>query len=179
MCVFLDRNTRARLYLRDACRENCYRIKEGGWKYIGIQEGFLEKYRDRLVYVSGDLEITKGVWLIPHRDIRAGACRTKRKDVSERGWKMITDCFAHEQSLVFDTPEGLVIFNSCSHGGADTVICETKKVFPGRKVRALIGGFHLHNKTEQYVREISARIRKPEWRRYSQDTAPGKKHFMS
>ena len=30
----------------------------------------------------------------------------------------------------------------------------------GRKVRALIGGFHLHNKSEKYVREISERIRR-------------------
>lgn len=159
MSVFLDRNTRARLYLRDACRENCYRIKEGGWKYIGIQEGFLEKYRDRLVYVSGDLEITKGVWLIPHRTSGLERAGRREKMYLREDGKWITDCFAHEQSLVFDTPEGLVIFNSCSHGGADTVICETEEAFPGRKVRALIGGFHLHNKTEQYVREISARIR--------------------
>ena len=39
METFFERNSRARLYLRDSCRENCYRIKEGDWKYIGIREG--------------------------------------------------------------------------------------------------------------------------------------------
>lgn len=39
METFFECNSRARLYLREGCRENCYRIKEGDWKYIGIREG--------------------------------------------------------------------------------------------------------------------------------------------
>lgn len=35
------------------------------------------------------------------------------------GWKYLPDDFTHEQSLVFRTDNGLVIFNSCSHSGAD------------------------------------------------------------
>ena len=149
MEAFFECNSRARLYLRESCRENCYRIKDG----------FLEKYADRLEYVSGDREIAEGIWLIPHRMPgmeRAG--RMEKMYLRENG-KWITDCFAHEQSLVFDTPDGLVVFNSCSHGGADTVIHEASAAFPGRKVRAMIGGFHLHNKSEKYVRELSERIR--------------------
>lgn len=160
METFFERNSRARLYLRDSCRENCYRIKEGDWKYIGIREGFLRKYRDRLAYVSGDLEIVEGVWLLSHRTpgLEQAGRREKMFLKEEGSW--VTDCFAHEQSLVFETPDGIVIFNSCSHGGADTVISEAAAAFPGRKVRALIGGFHLHNKSEKYVREISERIRR-------------------
>ena len=160
METFFECNSRARLYLREGCRENCYRIKEGAWKYIGIREGFLKKYRDRLAYVSGNLEIVKGVWLLSHRTpgLEQAGRREKMFLKEEGSW--VTDCFAHEQSLVFETPGGIVVFNSCSHGGADTVISEAAAAFPGRKVRALIGGFHLHNKSEKYVREISERIRR-------------------
>ena len=38
MSVFLDRNSRAKLYLQESCRENCYRVKEGRMKYIGYPE---------------------------------------------------------------------------------------------------------------------------------------------
>lgn len=159
MEAFFECNSRARLYLRENCRENCYRIKDGAWKYIGIREGFLEKYADRLEYVSGDREIAEGIWLIPHRMPGMERAGTMEKMYLRENGKWITDCFAHEQSLVFDTPDGLVVFNSCSHGGADTVIHEASAAFPGRKVRAMIGGFHLHNKSEKYVRELSERIR--------------------
>ena len=159
METFFECNSRARLYLREGCGENCYRIKEGAWKYIGIREGFLEKYRDRLAYVSGDLEIRQGVWLLPHCTPGLELAGRREKMFLKEGEGWVTDCFAHEQSLVFETPGGLVVFNSCSHGGADTVIHEAAAAFPGRKVRALIGGFHLHNKSEKYVREIAERIR--------------------
>ena len=67
----------------------------------------------------------------------------------KRRWR--PDSFSHEQSLVFDTPDGLVIFNSCSHGGADTIIREVTTTFPDKKVKALIGGFHLYNKTDAEI----------------------------
>ena len=41
------------------------------------------------------------------------------------------------------TDDGLVLFSSCSHAGADTVVDEARRFFPGRPVRAFLGGFHL------------------------------------
>lgn len=46
-----------------------------------------------------------------------------------------------------------MIFNSCSHGGADTIINEVKATYPGREIRALIGGFHIYKRTEEEVRD--------------------------
>ena len=75
------------------------------------------------------------------------------------GEEWITDCFDHEQSLVFELPEGLVIFSSCSHAGADLIISEVRQAFPDREILAILGGFHLYNKTPEYVRNLAERIR--------------------
>ena len=75
------------------------------------------------------------------------------------------DDFSHEQSLVLDTKEGLVIFNSCSHGGADVIIREAEAAFPGKQIYGLIGGFHLFRSEDQEVRELADRIRKTGIRR--------------
>ena len=69
------------------------------------------------------------------------------------------DCFAHEQSLVFETESGIVIFNSCSHGGADNIINEVSAAFSGRQICAMIGGFHLYNKSAEYVRRFAEKVR--------------------
>ena len=69
------------------------------------------------------------------------------------------DDFSHEQSLVLDTDKGLVILNSCSHGGAGNIIDEVKATFPGRKVYGLIGGFHLFNKSDDEIRKVAGNIR--------------------
>ena len=52
-----------------------------------------------------------------------------------------------------------MIFNSCSHGGADNIINEVKAAFPGEKIKAIIGGFHLFTRREEEVRELARSIR--------------------
>ena len=93
-------------------------------KYIGIKKGTLDKFQDRIEFVKGDAEISDGVWLIPHKTAdlhKAGKKAGMYKRVNK---KWVPDNFDHEQSLVIDTEKGLVIFNSCCHGGADNIIKE-------------------------------------------------------
>lgn len=159
MPVFLEKNRTAKLYIKKPCGENCYDLKEGRMKYIGIMKGFLEKYKDRIVYVSGECRPGSGIWLIPHsrQTMEEAGEREHMYLKEESGW--VPDCFAHEQSLVFEEESGLVVFNSCSHGGAANIISEVSAAFPGRKIRAMIGGFHLYNKSEQYVRALTEKLR--------------------
>ncbi len=77
----------------------------------------------------------------------------------KKGDQWQQDAFAHEQSLVFDTRKGLVIFNSCSHGGADKILEEVSKTFPEKKIYALFGGLHLHATGEEDVRILAGKIR--------------------
>ncbi len=159
MPVFFAKNNKAKLYLKESCGENCYDRKEGRMKYIGIKDGMLEKYRDRIIRVPENLEISDGVWLISHskESMKKAEEREHMYLKEENDW--VPDGFAHEQSLVFETESGIVIFNSCSHGGADNIINEVSAAFPGRKIHAMIGGFHLYNKSEEYVRCFADKVR--------------------
>ena len=156
---FFKYNAGADVWLQESCRENCY----GKWwlfhKYIGIPKGITKKYSGRFTYVSGNTSLLPGVTFIAHSTPGLSEIGSmEHMYVREKG-RWYADDFSHEQSLVFETQNGLVIFNSCSHGGADTIIKEVQKAFPGRKVYALIGGFHLFNKTESYIRDLAERIR--------------------
>jgi len=159
MKYFFECNNSAKVYLQSNCKDGCFYKKWFFRKYIGIEKSILEKYTDRMAFVSGDFKLNNGVYLISH----------KTKDLDKIGKlenmyiktkdKFIPDSFAHEQSLVFDTSDGLVIFNSCSHGGADNIINEVATTFTGKKIKAIIGGFHLYKKSEKTVREISQKIK--------------------
>ena len=160
MSTFFRKNDHAKLYLRESCGENCYKRPDGKIKYIGIHRGFLDTFADRLVRVSGRYRLGDGIWLLPHtvsadRLMKAGQQESMYLKVDDQ-W--ITDCFAHEQSLVFELPEGLVIFSSCSHAGADLIISEVMEAFPGKGILAILGGFHLYNKSPEYVRNLAARL---------------------
>lgn len=159
MPVFFEQNDRAKLYLKESCRENCYDRKEGRMKYIGIKSGMLEKYRDRIIRVSGDRKISDGVWLISHSAESMKKAGEREHMYLREGNDWVPDCFAHEQSLVFETESGIVIFNSCSHGGADNIINEVSAAFSGRQICAMIGGFHLYNKSAEYVRRFAEKVR--------------------
>lgn len=143
-------------------------------RYIGISPDILQKFPERFVWINTRKELDVGVWLIPHstqklEEIgeRTGMYRLSQENVSdikssEMQKVLIPDCFDHEQSLVFETGSGLVIFNSCSHGGVANIVEEVRQALPGKQICAYIGGFHLKapgvqdamNCTEQEVEKL-------------------------
>lgn len=142
---FFRENSKAGLWLRESCKENCYRQSSKGMKYIGIPGGFLETYRERLHFIREDTALAPGIWSIGHHmdNMAEKGQRAKMYRQEDGEWKF--DDFSHEQSLVFETDQGLVIFNSCCHGGPGDIIRETgaRPCFGNRPVYALVGGFHL------------------------------------
>lgn len=158
MAVFFAVNDKANFCVRKGAAENCYFKKWLFRKYIGLPRGVLETYRDRIKFVSGDYTLYPGAYLIPHKtpDLQKIGERESMAVKTPGGWR--PDDFSHEQSLVLETEKGLVIFNSCSHGGAANIVNEVRRTFPEKPVYGLIGGFHLYNKTEAEVRAFAAAL---------------------
>lgn len=159
MEAFFQNNDKAKFYLRETCGENCYFKKWFITKYIGIPKHILEKYPDRIIFAKGDTKLCEGVYLIPHKTEGLSEIGKREKMYQHRDRKWYPDDFSHEQSLVFETQKGLVIFNSCSHGGAVNIINEVAATFPDKNVYALIGGFHLFNKPVSEVQALGKKIR--------------------
>lgn len=157
--AFLELNKEAPFYLRPEAKECCYSRKKIIPRYIGIEKGLLEKYEERIVYVEGDKELLPGVTLLPHKTPGLKKIGKHIGMYVRKGLRWKYDSFAHEQSLVVETEKGLVIFNSCSHGGADNIIREVEETFPGKKIYAYIGGLHLYRSTDEEVRMLAAQIR--------------------
>ncbi|MEA1997097.1 MAG: MBL fold metallo-hydrolase [Gemmatimonadota bacterium] len=64
-----------------------------------------------------------------------------------------------EQSLIIDTPKGLVVVNGCSHPGVVNIVRRAKEMFRGREILFVIGGFHLGSTPEAEVREIISQLK--------------------
>ncbi|GAA0732850.1 MBL fold metallo-hydrolase [Clostridium oceanicum] len=141
--VFFSKNQKAKVYIRKEAKELCYSKLGPLKRYVGIPKGILNKYSDRFIYIDKDYKIDEGVWLISHKynNLESKGKKAHMYRMSKYGLK--PDDFKHEQSLVFETKEGLVILNSCSHIGIDNIVKEVKKTFKDKKVLAVIGGFHL------------------------------------
>ena len=159
MKQFFELNTKAKFYVQSTCAENCYFKKWIFTKYIGIPKRIVADYSDRIEYALDDYKLTEGAYLISHstKGLDAIGKREMMYRKEKTGW--MPDDFSHEQSLVLDAEDGLIIFNSCSHGGVINTIKEVSSVFPDRIIKAYIGGFHIYNKSEAEVRELAGKIK--------------------
>lgn len=154
---FFDRNRTAKLYLRSECQEDCYGKGTFGKEFIGIPKELIAEHPDRIELVTSEREIAPGIILLPHQALDHGKGEEQgmfRKVNNE----MVPDDFAHEQSLIFKTQEGLVVINSCSHAGADTILDEVTEAFPQEKIHALIGGFHLFDRSPDFVHGLGKKL---------------------
>lgn len=137
-------------------RENPY--------FIGIHRDVWNNYRDRFEAVEGIVPLCEGAWLLPDGEVDPEFTGRATDLVYKLGEdNFIPDDFRHEQSLVFETPRGLAVFNSCSHSGIVNIVRGVQKMMPGKKVFAVVGGFHMFGKktangmncTEEYVYKVA------------------------
>ena len=84
--------------------------------------------------------IDEGVYLIPHHSTKHTINKNLYKKASG---EYILDDFAHELSLVFKKDDELIVLNSCSHVGMQSVIDEVSRLFKDKKVKVYLGGLHM------------------------------------
>ena len=159
MVRFFQENQTAKFYLRESAQENCYAKRLIFRKYIGLPRHVLTDYKDRIVHVSGDYPLSDGAYLIGHKTPGLSQIGTRERMYQKTARGLVPDDFSHEQSLVLETEQGLVVINCCSHGGVVNIIREVRETFPGRRVYGYIGGFHLYNKSAAEIRAVAESIR--------------------
>jgi 7,8-dihydropterin-6-yl-methyl-4-(beta-D-ribofuranosyl)aminobenzene 5'-phosphate synthase len=159
--MFFEINETAKLYVREGTGENYFSMHGEELKYIGPRKGMLKQYQDRVAFVDeayARIE-EENMFLIPHSTENLSAIGEKAKLYKQEKGEPIPDDFAHEQSFVIKTSKGLVIFNSCSHGGPANIIREVLQWEADCKIYAYIGGFHLSKYPEEDVLEFAETLK--------------------
>ncbi|MEI8350603.1 MAG: MBL fold metallo-hydrolase [Candidatus Omnitrophota bacterium] len=67
-----------------------------------------------------------------------------------------------EQALIVKTDKGLSVVCACAHPGIIEIVSKAKEAFPGERIYAVLGGFHLmgsDNRSIQYVVQEFKRLR--------------------
>ncbi|MBE6775435.1 MAG: MBL fold metallo-hydrolase [Ruminococcaceae bacterium] len=155
MKTFFSLNKTAPFYISSLCEDNCYGKRFIFSKYVGIKKGLTEKYADRIIRVKGSIKLFNGVHLICHTCDGLQETGKKAGLYKKVNGRLIPDDFDHEQSLVFETEKGLIIFNSCSHAGPENILNEIKSAFPEKEAYAYFGGLHLYKSSEKEVRRMA------------------------
>ena len=159
MPYFFALNEQAPVYMQASAKLMYYGINMNGFSYAGIKPGLLQEYADRIRYVSEDTEILPDVWLIRHNPRYMVDVNLDQKLLVQEGDRYIRDTFEHEQSLVVGLPRGLVIFNSCSHGGPLHILQEVRDALPDRPVIGYFGGLHIYDWAPDRIVELGKTFR--------------------
>jgi 7,8-dihydropterin-6-yl-methyl-4-(beta-D-ribofuranosyl)aminobenzene 5'-phosphate synthase len=72
---------------------------------------------------------------------------------------LVEDDIPEDQSLVADTPRGLVLLAGCGHAGIVNTIDYARKIVRPAPVHAAIGGFHLFAATDSHLDWTAAKLR--------------------
>lgn len=154
--VFLNQYKDKVVYGAKNIFDDYYSGSGGSVHYIGLSSK-LKQMKNRFNTISKNTKIDEKIYLILD-----DVSNTKEIGVQKKLYKKVDDVlqpdnFNHELSLVFDTPKGLVICNSCSHAGLESIVDNIKKRL-NKPVYAYVGGLHMkstknHIETSSFTEE--------------------------
>ncbi len=148
----LERHPHLRVYAHKTAFDS-YHSENGGLHKIGIPAD-VTAHRDKFIPTDSVTEISEGIFLVPHNTAGLDSIGRQARLLRMDNGELSPDDFRHEQSLVITAPDGLVIFNSCSHGGVEAIINEAMAAVPCKRLLAYIGGLHM--KGSRDGREVCA-----------------------
>ena len=147
---FFSLNAHAPVYCRRGAEGDFCARDPGGLRYIGISPAVWKAGGARLIPADGLYALFPGAWLAPCtvRD-RAFVCQADNLLRRDGGGGLVPDDYRHEQSLVLEEEDGLVVLNSCSHNGIVNIVRSALEQLPGKRVRTVVGGLHMFSRTAE------------------------------
>jgi 7,8-dihydropterin-6-yl-methyl-4-(beta-D-ribofuranosyl)aminobenzene 5'-phosphate synthase len=140
---FLELNARAPVYLKKKAFEPMYARRLFFKEPLPRDERVPKEFGARLKYVETLTDIGAGIHVIPQVGQYYPRPTGNRLLFINEGGSVIPDPFDHELFVVSADSDGIVIFTGCAHSGIRNILATAKDHFPGQKIKAVIGGFHL------------------------------------
>jgi 7,8-dihydropterin-6-yl-methyl-4-(beta-D-ribofuranosyl)aminobenzene 5'-phosphate synthase len=117
---------------------------EGDGNYILSNKNTLENLGIKFIIHKNPTQLVPGLWTTG---------QVPRK-YDEKNWSgvsnlidskgnVVEDVIPEDQSLFFDTENGIVLISGCGHAGLANTLDYVQKIIPGRPIYKIIGGFHL------------------------------------
>ncbi|MCC8042793.1 MAG: MBL fold metallo-hydrolase [Oscillospiraceae bacterium] len=139
--IVFSADSDAKVYARKEAL-GVYLSARGGMHEISVPREIASQ-RDRFILTDGIREILPGAFLVPHSSDGLDKIGERSGLYKMRDNHTVPDDFAHEQSLILETEKGIVIFNSCSHAGAENILRGARAACGQKNIYAYVGGLHM------------------------------------
>lgn len=141
---FFRRNGKAGVYLKRGAEGQYYAgILGVPLKYVGIDRAIVKEYGGRLRFLETEAEPAPGCHILTDIEPDEQYRLANRYLYEKTGRRTVKDAFRHELVLVFEEEDGITVITGCSHNGIISLVETARRRFPGKPVKAVVGGFHL------------------------------------
>lgn len=143
--LFLQENSKAKVYLREQAFEKHYALRStGNPELIGLDADL--KHNSQMVFTSDDYSIDKGVLLFSNITQKEPRPKSNSGLLTEHNGQTTDDTFAHEQNLMVEEGGKTLLVTGCAHNGIINIL-EHFHMLKGRMPDYVIGGFHLSSRS--------------------------------
>lgn len=136
--TFLLENTQASVYIHKDAFQPHYSLRETGLRHIGLDESLYDN--DRLVFCDDATRIGNGMTLFA--GVQGHCCNPIGNRLLFGPNEAENDDFRHEQSLLIEEGQQLVLMAGCAHRGIVNIMRKAEMV-AGRAPTHVLAGMHL------------------------------------
>lgn len=138
LSAFLSENQKAMVYIHRKAFLPHYSLRATGLRYIGLDE--LLQANERLVFCEDLNRISKSMTVLAN--VQGNFCNPIGNRLLFGPSKTENDSFCHEQSLMIEEGNNLVLFAGCAHRGIVNILRKAEEV-AGKEPTHVFAGMHL------------------------------------
>ncbi len=144
--AFLQKNGEAGVYCARGARDvHVVRPFPLLTRPVGLDTRLLREFGGRFVEIGEPMELFEGIHVIPNIGGPHERPADSRLFYIRKGRKLVPDDFSHELMVVVRESDGLTVLTGCSHSGILNILDRITEDFPGERIKAVVGGFHMMN----------------------------------
>lgn len=140
-------------------RKEAFLPKYSGERFTGVDWNTLLQFFDFIYIKDRIVEIKKGIYVFGPSPLKSHSegINSNFYVINDKGEKVI-DLFEDELSLVVEDNDGVMLITGCAHRGIINIVEDVIDFF-GKRIKLLIGGFHLYKFPIEKVKEVADRLR--------------------
>lgn len=136
--TFLKENDKAKVFIHKDAFLPHYSLRETGLRYIGLDIAMQDS--ERLVSCGGVTRINEDMMLFA--DVHGNCCNPIGNRLLFGPEETKNDSFGHEQSLIIEEADKVVLFAGCAHCGIVNILRKAEEV-SGKTPTHVFAGMHL------------------------------------
>lgn len=136
--VFLNDNQKARVYIHKEAFQSHYSLRESGLRYIGLDKEL--SHNERMTYCDNVTHISEDMTLFA--EVQGSCCNPLGNRLLFGPEENENDTFCHEQSLLIEEKDNLILFAGCAHRGIVNILRRAEEV-AGKAPTHVLAGMHL------------------------------------